>query len=131
MKRLLDTNICIAFLKGREAGLRDRVVGSLRSELVLCSMVRAELLRGAHRSERVAENLARLATFFANFDSLVFDDLAADHYAVIRAHVERIGQPIGSNDLIIAATALAAGVTLVTRNEREFIRVPGLSVEVW
>ena len=55
----------------------------------------------------------------------------AGHYGKIRAHLEAIGRPIGPNDLLIAAHARAAGLTLVTRNLREFSRVPDLAVEDW
>jgi tRNA(fMet)-specific endonuclease VapC len=54
-----------------------------------------------------------------------------EHYADIRAHLEKAGKSIGPNDLVIAATARANGHTLITRNTSEFIRVPALAVEVW
>jgi tRNA(fMet)-specific endonuclease VapC len=128
--KLLDTNVCVAVLSGGESA----VVGRLRREsadLVLCSVVKAELLYGAHHSARVSENLARLSEFFSLFPSLPFDDDAAEHYAVLRAALRRAGTPIGPNDLLIAAIALGAGATVVTRNAREFDRVPGLPVEAW
>ncbi len=62
---------------------------------------------------------------------LPFDEVAADLYGIIRAHLDRAGTPIGPNDLLIAATTLAAGAKLVTRNVREFTRVPGLTIETW
>jgi tRNA(fMet)-specific endonuclease VapC len=97
----------------------------------LCSVVKAELLYGARKSRRVNENLARLNELFAIIDSLPFDDGAAEHYGLLRAHLESSGRLIGANDMMIAATAIAAGATLVTRNQREFLRVSGLSVESW
>ena len=60
-----------------------------------------------------------------------FDDRAAEYYGVVRAQLTESGRPIGPNDLMIAATALASDATLATRNEREFRRVAGLRVEVW
>ena len=65
------------------------------------------------------------------FVSLPFDDAAASVYAIIRAHLESAGTPIGPYDLQIAAIALANGLTLVTHNTREFSRVPGLLLEDW
>lgn len=129
--KLLDSNVCIAFLNGTDANLRTRLTSENPEEVVLCSTVKAELLYGARNSAHVARNLARLTEFFAPFESLSFDDDAAEIYGLVRAQLRREGRPIGGNDLIIAATALAADVTLVTRNQEEFRRVPGLRVEVW
>ena len=131
MSYLLDTNIWIAYLKGKDAPLRDRMTGMGVEEILLCSPVKAELLYGARRSERVQENLARLAPFFARFPSCPFDDRAAEQYGLVRALLEQQGQPIGGVDLLISGIALAADATVVTRNDREFRRVPGLRVEVW
>ena len=101
------------------------------SDIRLCSVVKAELLYGARKSARVSANLERLSQFFATLESLPFDDAAAEHYGLLRTHLESAGTPIGALDMMIAATALAAGATLVTRNQREFHRVAGLSVETW
>ncbi|MBL9039521.1 MAG: PIN domain-containing protein [Archangium sp.] len=131
MSWLLDTNICIAWLKGSDAKLRDRVLKTAPAELWLCSVVKAELLYGARKSTRVEENLRRLDAFFSELGALPFDDRAATHYGLIRAQLERAGTPIGPNDLMVAAIALAADATLVTRNGAEFRRVPGLRVETW
>jgi tRNA(fMet)-specific endonuclease VapC len=60
-----------------------------------------------------------------------FDDAVAEVYGRLRAELDLRGTPIGPNDLLIAATALAHGLTLVTRNEKEFGRVPGLRIENW
>jgi tRNA(fMet)-specific endonuclease VapC len=128
---LLDTNICIAFLKDGEPAVRERLSELPATEVLLCSVVKAELLYGAHRSGHVDANLKRLDAFFDLFESLPFEDGAAEHYGVLRAQLAAIGQPIGPNDLMIAAIALSARATLVTRNQREFRRVPGLRVEAW
>ncbi len=94
-------------------------------------MVKAELCYGARKSARAEANLDRLRAFFAPLVCLPFDDLAADHYGAIRAELERQGTPIGPNDLVIAATARARRVTLITANTHEFGRVPGLEIENW
>ena len=92
-------------------------------------MVKAELLYGAYRSARREDNLRLLATLFQQFESLPFDDAAADAYGHIRADLTVRGTPIGPNDLMIAA--LVHHLTLVTHNTREFARVTGLRLEDW
>ena len=83
------------------------------------------------KSERKQENIALAQTLLGAFRSLFFDDAAADHAAHVRAALEAAGTSIGPNDLLIAAIALANGLTLVTHNTREFGRVPGLGIEDW
>jgi tRNA(fMet)-specific endonuclease VapC len=129
--RLLDTNICIAFLNSRDAKLKARIQSLGADELRLCSVVKAELLFGARNGSRAADNLRALAQFFDAFESLPFDDEAAEAYGVLRTELRRSGRPIGANDMLIAAIALANRATLVTRDDDEFLRVPGLQVEVW
>jgi len=128
---LLDTNVCIPLINRSEPTLRQRLLSHTPDEVVLCSVVKAELLFGARGSKRVAENLDRVERFCSAFESLPFDVEAAAHYGSLRAHLTREGRLIGANDLLIAATALARGVTLVTRNREEFARVPSLTIEAW
>ncbi len=77
----------------------------------------------------MSANLARLAQFFLPFESVPFDEAAAEQYGILRTQLQRAGALIGANDLLIAATALANDFTLVTRNAAEFVRVAGLRVE--
>jgi tRNA(fMet)-specific endonuclease VapC len=91
----------------------------------------AELLYGAHRSAHQAQTLIQVQAFCRPFQSLAFDDRAAEEYGRIRAHLDGLGTPIGPNDLMIASIALAHGLTLVTHNTSEFSRVPGLKLEDW
>ncbi len=128
--RLLDTDVCIAFLNGKDRKLQRRMLEGA-DELVLCSVVKAELWFGAEASARVAANHERLGAFFSTFDSLPFDDAAARLYARVRAELRREGTPIGPNDLLIASICLANDLTLITRNRREYDRVAGLTVESW
>jgi tRNA(fMet)-specific endonuclease VapC len=93
--------------------------------------VKAELIFGARKSAKPEQNLARLARFFQPLVSLPFDDGAADHYGSIRTDLERAGTPIGANDLMIGAIALAHSLTLVTANQTEFSRIGGLVCENW
>lgn len=128
---LLDTNICIAFLNGSDASVFERLKSLSPGEVALCSIVKAELLFGARKSARVGQNLTRLNTFFKSMSSLDFDDRAAVHYGIVRAHLEAAGTPIGANDLLIASIALASDIALATRNVDEFVRVPGLRLAEW
>lgn len=130
MSYLVDTNICIGWLKG-DARIRKRWLALQPGNLRLCSVVKAELLYGARKSSRVEENLKCLHELFAVLPSLPFDDDGAAWYGLLRAQLERAGKLPGPNDLMIAATALANDVAVVTRNTREFQRVPGLRVEEW
>lgn len=129
--KLLATDICIHLLNSREPELVARLAAHQPSEIAVCSVVRAELFWGAHNSRRCEENLARVRAFAAPFQSLPFDDASAEHYGFIRASLAAQGQPIGPNDNLIAAIALAHAAVLVTRNVREFSRVAELEVEPW
>lgn len=131
MRYLLDTNICIALVHKPEPLLKQKLAGKQPKDIVLCSVVKAEMIFGARKSQRVAENMKQLESFFAPFDSLPFDDRAAEHYGAHRALLAKSGTPIGHNDLMIASIALAHDVTVVTRNISEFVRVTGLRVEAW
>ena len=131
MTYLLDTDICIDFLRGSSTGVRDRLLACSPNEVCLCSVVKAELLFGAHNSQKVAANLRRLRDFFQPFQSVFFDDGAAEVYGSLRSHLRREGAAMGSNDLMIAAIAVALGLTLVTHNRSEFERVPGLRLAAW
>jgi tRNA(fMet)-specific endonuclease VapC len=129
--KLLDTDICIHLLNAREPQLIERLRQHRPPEIAICSVVRAELLWGAHNSRRPDENRARVRAFTEPFLSLPFDDASADHYGPIRADLAARGQPIGPNDTLIAAIARANDAVLVTRNVREFSRVADLELEIW
>ena len=131
MKSLLDTNICIGILNSRDPVLKQKLTAKPPSDFVLCSVVKAELIYGARKSQKVESNLQLLQDFFGIFESLPFDDEAATHYGVLRTTLEKAGTPIGASDLMIASIALAYDLVLITRNQREFLRVPALRVESW
>ncbi len=131
MSYLLDTNICIAHLKKNDQKLIDVFQRHDPTEFFLCSVVKAELLYGARKSARIDDNLKLLEIFFAPFVSLPFEDKAAEYYGILRTVLEKGGQPIGASDMIIGSIALAENKTVVTRNRKEFIRIPGLRVEEW
>ncbi len=128
---LLDTNVCIQFLRGKNALVRQRLAARPVHEVRLCSVVLAELYVGTLGSAQPAKHRADVDQFAAPYLILPFDELAADFYARIRHHLESLGTPIGPYDLQIAAIALANNCTLVTHNTAEFSRVPGLVLEDW
>jgi tRNA(fMet)-specific endonuclease VapC len=128
---MLDTNACIRYLNGRAPALKSRVDARQAEELSVCSVVKAEMYYGAARSNDPAKTLANQVRFLSRFDSLPFDDRAAEEYARVRAALSSAGRPIGPNDLLIAAIAIANAVTLVTHNTAEFSRIAGLQIEDW
>jgi tRNA(fMet)-specific endonuclease VapC len=128
---LLDTNVCVQYLRGKNARVRQRLASWPTHDVHLCSVVLSELYLGVLRSADPLKNRAEVDQFAAPFSSLSFDDAAADVCSRIRHHLESQGTPIGPYDMQIAAIALVNGCTVVTHNTNEFTRVPGLSLEDW
>lgn len=131
MRRLLDTSVCVEILRGRHAHLKVRLRLARNGNVFVSSVVVAELHYGVARTSDPVRNAQRLRAFLRTLPSLAFDDAAAERYGRLRAALEAAGTPIGPNDLLIAATALANDLTLVTNNLGEFSRVPDLQVESW
>jgi len=131
MRYLLDTNACIAILNGTDVSLRDRLDEIGPQNVTICSVVKAELLYGARNSARVEQNISKVTAFCRGLKSLPFDDNAAEFYGINRTILERSGTKIGEADLMIANIALAHDLTVMTRNHKEFERVPGLKIETW
>lgn len=131
MRYLLDTNTCVDYMNGRWPSVVARVQKSDPYDLRLSSVAVAELRYGADKSARPRENHARIDQLVQDLLCLDFDLDAAAAYGRIRAGLEAMGQPIGPNDLLIAAQALSQGLVLVTNNLREFQRVKGLRMENW
>ena len=132
MTHLLDTNVCVNFLRTPgESNVARRLLSCRPGDVVLCSIVKAELIYGAWRSQRVEENLHQVHLFFARFLSLPFDDAAAEIYGPVRSQLVGQGELIGPNDLMIASIALAHDLTLVPHNLAEFGRVRRLKLEDW
>lgn len=131
MRYLLDTNTCVYALNRTDDALADRLRAARRSELFVSSLTIAELFFGARRSNRSIENVKRVARFVAPLGELQFDRQAAEAYGSLRADLAASGRQFGPVDMLIAATALGRGLTVVTNNTREFERVRGLRVEDW
>lgn len=131
MKVLLDTNICIYIIKQQPPAVLERFMGFAIGDVGISVVTLAELEYGVSKSRDVKRNRHALEQFIAPLEVARFDKEAAAAYGTIRAHLEQKGQPIGSMDLLIAAHARSLDVHLVTNNESEFKRVPGLRIENW
>lgn len=127
---LLDANILSEFIRTPRGLVSKRL--AVVGEATVCTsiVVACELRFGARKkgSSRLEE---RVDEALASLEVLPLDKESDRHYAEIRTYLSRKGQPIGSNDLLIAAHTLALDLILVTDNVDEFARVPGLSIENW
>ena len=130
LRYLLDTNIVIYVLKRRPIEVLS-VFNQNASRMAISAITLSELYRGAEKSSKVSENLAAIEDFCSRLEVLPYGSKAAQHYGAIRAGLEKLGQPIGVNDLHIAAHARSEGLVMVTNNVGEFARVPALEVENW
>ena len=131
IRYLLDTNICIYIAKHNPPAVRARFEQLSADALAMSVVTLGELQHGAEKSQARDKALAVLQQLQGAIQVMPLAPAAGAHYGQIRAALERTGQPIGNNDLWIAAQARAEGLVLVTNNEREFRRVPGLAVENW
>ncbi len=128
---LLDSNTCIRYMNGRSPKIRAKLLTVKDQEIALCSIVKAEMLAGAAKSQFPEESRLAQERFFKRFVSIPFDDNAAHVYADIRSSLEKQGNVIGANDMLITAIAVAHQLILVTHNVNEFSRVSQLRIEDW
>lgn len=131
MTYLLDSNTCIYALKNRPPEVLERLRLVGRQSVAVSVITVLELRHGAERSVAPTVAHQRLDRFLSPLHVVLFDEEAARVGARIRADLQRRGTPIGDLDMLIAATALARDMTLVTNNLREFERVAGLRTENW
>ncbi len=130
LRFLLDTNIVIYVIKRRPAAALT-LFNQNAGAMAISSITLAELLHGAEKSQDATRARAVVEDFCSRLDVLTYGAKAAQHYGSIRAALERKGQPIGVNDLHIAAHARSEGLTLVSNNLREFERVDALQMANW
>jgi tRNA(fMet)-specific endonuclease VapC len=131
VRYLLDTNICIYIARHNPPAVRARFARHTADELAMSVVTLGELRHGAEKSQAREKVLIALTRLEAGIQVAPLTESVGQHYGQIRAALERAGQPIGNNDLWIAAHARAEGWILVTNNERESSRVEGLQVENW
>jgi tRNA(fMet)-specific endonuclease VapC len=129
MRYLLDTNAVVALLNDTASGLAKRTRREKPDDIAISALVAHELFYGAYKSQRAIENLALIDAL--QFAVLEFDKEDARRAGEIRARLLAKGTPIGPYDVLIAGQALARHMVLITRNTREFTRVPGLRIEDW
>jgi tRNA(fMet)-specific endonuclease VapC len=127
---LLDTNALSELIRNPAGELARRVVAVGDAAVGTSIVVACELRFGAAKKGSPVLT-AKVEELLANIEVSPLGDDADRHYAALRVRLERAGTPIGPNDMLIAAHALALGVTVVTDNVKEFSRVPGLAVESW
>ena len=125
---MLDTNVVSEVIRNPGGEVARRVRAA--DDVCVSIIVAAELRYGGAKKKSLALQ-QRIKALLSEITVLPFGEPADAHYGHVRATLEELGQPIGHNDLLIAAHARALGVTLVTANLREFSRVPGLTVESW
>lgn len=131
IRYLLDTNICIYIAKGHPSEVRERFARHTLHELAMSPITLGELRFGAEKSQARDRAMATIEKLTQAIQTCPVPVAAGEHYGEIRATLQKQGQPIGNNDLWLAAHARAEGWILVTNNTREFERVPGLQVENW
>ena len=128
---LLDTNICIYLIKQKPPQILAKFNRYTLDDLGISAISVAELQYGVQKSRFPAQNQAALEQFLLPLNIVDFDYAAAIAYGRIRAQLEAQGTPIGAMDMLIAAQALSANLTIITNNTREFSRIPSLRVLNW
>ena len=127
----LDTNICVYFLIGLYHSIMEKMQNTNPNNIKIPSIVKAELLYGAEKSQQKKTNLSKINIFLEPFEIIPFDNDCSIIYSKIRSSMELKGNIIGPNDYIIAATASAKNGILVTNNTKEFKNVKNLKIENW
>lgn len=131
MNYFLDTNTCIYFLKGKKVNIENNIKKLNPNRIKIPSIVKAELLLGALKSQNPKKNRDIVLDFVDPFEILGFNDIESEIYSEIRSNLELKGLPIGPNDLIIASIVLNNNGILVTNNEKEFSIIQSLKLENW
>lgn len=127
---MLDTNI-VSELARKPQGVVAEHIGAAGADAVCVSIVTAAELRYGCARKGSAKLTAQIEAILGSLQIIALDVPADAEYGSVRARLEKAGRPIGPNDLLIAAHAMALGAVLVTANVGEFSRVEGLKVENW
>lgn len=130
MRYLLDTNICIYFLRQNDK-IVDRIASLSSQDLAISCFTLTELLYGAYNSDYVNKNLERVRFIENTIEVMPFNRKAVENYAVIKSELKKHGKLIDDFDILIASVALSNEMILVTNNTKHFERIPNLIIENW
>ena len=128
---LLDTDTCSDAMRGASAALDARLASAKPNEIAISAVTRAELMFGLEKRGNPRALSRLVQDFLGRIAVMPWDAAAADHFARLRAALERDGTPIGVMDTMIAGHALALNATLVTNNRKHFQKVTMLAIENW
>lgn len=131
MKYMLDTNICIYLMNGRDDKLAQRFSRINSEDICISNITYSELMYGVEKSDKRELNFTRLLLFLSEVDILNYDLKASEEYGLIKANLQKKGNLIGPNDMLIAAHCKSHNLTLITNNAKGFKRINGLKVENW
>jgi len=127
----LDTNTCIYFLNGKYESIKTKILETPSNDIYIPSIVKAELLLGAFKSNNKKSTIDKVEKFLEPFEIISFTDQMTYIYAEIRSQLEKSGKVIGPNDLLIASIVHYYNGILITNNTEEFKRIKNLRIENW
>ncbi|MGK7897451.1 MAG: type II toxin-antitoxin system VapC family toxin [Xenococcus sp. (in: cyanobacteria)] len=130
MKYLLDTDICIYWLKGRKA-VRDKINQVGQNEIAICSITVSELYFGAYNSNKIEQNLVTAETFIESLPIVSLSNNTLKNFGQLKAQLRQAGTPVADFDLLIASVAIIEDMILVTNNTRHYQRIVGLKLDNW
>jgi len=130
VKYLLDTDIIIYWMKGNR-DISHKIVSEGFSNIAAADISKAELYYGAYKSLRTEANLAAITTLTERISFIPFNDPSQSIFGMIKADLERKGTRLDDVDLMIASTAIAFNLVLVTNNINHMQRIPGINIENW
>ncbi len=131
MKYMLDTNVCIDYMRGTDQGIKNRLLACKEDELCISSITLSELLYGVNSSSNPVKNRNALYKLLVKIEVIDYGTEASEFYGIIRNELVRRGMVIGALDMLIAAHAMSNKLVLITHNTAEFGRISGLEIEDW
>ncbi|HOH36967.1 MAG TPA: type II toxin-antitoxin system VapC family toxin [Spirochaetota bacterium] len=131
MKFLIDTNICIYIINKRPSSVLKKLSRYEINDIAISSITVSELEYGINKSTDSEKSRIALIEFLLPFQIVDYDSKAAKEYGIIRAELEKIGQPIGAMDYLIAAHAISLDLILVSNNLKEFSKIDKIRFENW
>ena len=130
MKYLLDTDICIYWLKGK-ATVKAKIEQVDRSDIAICVITATELYFGAYNSNKIEQNLKTAENFIQSITVLPLSNDTLKKFGQLKAQFRKAGTPVADFDLLIASVAIAKNLILVTNNTRHYQRITGLNLDNW